>query len=239
MDVNYRVANLSKESHSYQLAFAGPTMPPREIERSDDRVIVSGYDRGEQLVDTTKDLMSTYHVGAVWKDMSKSSAGYPILWAGEASVYFSGIVRPDSKGQVTSVTAQTLNPRAEPDQQQLILAFATADLKVEQGAAVDVPLKVFFGPMDRTMLEGDYYRSYPRFYDKLLATSSGICGMCAFPWLIDFLVNVLRAFHFIFRDWGVSIIILVIVVRGLLHPIAKKSQVSMLQMQKLAPEMER
>ena len=40
-------------------------------------------------------------------------------------------------------------------------------------------------------------------------------------------------------NYGVAIIILVIVVRVLLHPLTKKSQVSMMGMQKLKPQMDR
>ncbi|HLL90291.1 MAG TPA: YidC/Oxa1 family membrane protein insertase, partial [Tepidisphaeraceae bacterium] len=43
----------------------------------------------------------------------------------------------------------------------------------------------------------------------------------------------------VLRDWGLAIIALVFVVRALLHPITKKSQVNMVKMQKMAPEIER
>ena len=41
------------------------------------------------------------------------------------------------------------------------------------------------------------------------------------------------------RDWGLAIIVLVCVVRTLLHPITKKSQIMMSKMGKMAPEMEK
>src|SRR5262249_58962474 len=43
----------------------------------------------------------------------------------------------------------------------------------------------------------------------------------------------------IFRDWGLAIIALVLLVRAILHPITKRSQVSMMKMGKLGPEVER
>ena len=69
--------------------------------------------------------------------------------------------------------------------------------------------------------------------------TSGICGACTFQWLIDTLVWLLRAFHVVLRDWGLSIIALVVLVRAILHPITKKSQISMAKMSKMGPEMER
>jgi len=49
----------------------------------------------------------------------------------------------------------------------------------------------------------------------------------------------LISFHFVTQDWGLAIIGLVLVVRAVLHPITKKSQVHMVKMQKMGPEMER
>src|SRR4029078_13082865 len=40
-------------------------------------------------------------------------------------------------------------------------------------------------------------------------------------------------------DGGLAIILLVVCVRVLLHPITKRSQMQMMKMQKMAPEMER
>ncbi len=56
---------------------------------------------------------------------------------------------------------------------------------------------------------------------------------------MDRLVDLLRIFHFFLRDWGLSIIALVVLVRAILHPITKHSQVSMLKLQKMGPELER
>jgi YidC/Oxa1 family membrane protein insertase len=51
-------------------------------------------------------------------------------------------------------------------------------------------------------------------------------------------VWILAGLHFVLRDWGLAIIALVCFVRLLLHPITKRSQVSMMGMQKMAPQME-
>src|SRR5581483_1506831 len=52
-------------------------------------------------------------------------------------------------------------------------------------------------------------------------------------WLLSFFQ------HYIFRDWGLAIIALVVLVRLILHPITKKSQVNMMKMSKMGPEVER
>ena len=76
-------------------------------------------------------------------------------------------------------------------------------------------------------------------YQKALVIPSGMCAWCTFDWLINALVWLLGAFHSVFRDWGLAIICLVAIVRTCLHPITKRSQVHMMKMGKMGPEMER
>ncbi len=65
------------------------------------------------------------------------------------------------------------------------------------------------------------------------------CGLLTFGWLIDTLYFILWCFHAVFRDWGLAIIGLVVLVRTCLHPITKRSQIQMMGMSKMGPEIER
>src|SRR5205085_8573566 len=117
--------------------------------------------------------------------------------------------------------------------------YETADLNVDPGQALSVPMDVYFGPRWRGVLKSPYYAAFPRDYEKTLIIPSSYCGACTWDWLINGLVALLNFFHLILRDWGLAIIALVLLVRGLLHPITKKSQVQMAKMQKFGPELER
>jgi len=71
-----------------------------------------------------------------------------------------------------------------------------------------------------------------------------MCAICTFQWLADFLAIVLTTLdHYVVFDWGLAIILLVLIVRTLLHPITKKSQINMQRfgkvMQKLKPEIDK
>jgi YidC/Oxa1 family membrane protein insertase len=61
-------------------------------------------------------------------------------------------------------------------------------------------------------------------------------------WLADALLWLLKALRMLVFDWGVAIIILVLVVRLAMHPITRKSQIAMMrtgkQMAALKPELE-
>jgi YidC/Oxa1 family membrane protein insertase len=244
--VTYRVRNLSHGGETVQIGFDGPTTPPREAERSDDRQIVAGYDKGDQVVDVSRFSANDFKPGYESRDITTNSNGKKLLWAGSSSLYFASIVQADNPGQIDSARAYWLNtaPQADgtpilPEDRQIAMEFQTVQLKLDPAGSVEVPLHVFFGPKVRAMLEGDYYGGYPRGYNQLLVSSTGICALCAVPKLVDLLVDLLGALQWVFHDWGLAIIALVILVRLCLHPITKSSQVSMMKMQKMGPEVER
>ena len=93
------------------------------------------------------------------------------------------------------------------------------------------------GPRLEASSRTTYYGVYPREYFATLSTG-GSC-VCTVQYLVDIMVNLLRIFEWVFKDWGLAIIALVVLVRGLLHPLTRKSTISMHRMSKLAPEMER
>jgi YidC/Oxa1 family membrane protein insertase len=237
--VVYHLTNLSNHPlKTVHLEFDGPTMPQREMERSDDRQIVAGYDKGNNGIDLTRDYLAEFKPGAQDKDIT-AYKGENLLWAGTSSNYFAAIVQPDKTGLIDKVGIHCPNPDAVADDRVVALEFQTIDMPLAPAASADLPMSVFFGPKERDLFEGDFFGAFPREYNQLLASSSSMCGICALPWLIDRLVDLLRIFHFVLRDWGLAIIALVVLVRALLHPISKHSQVSMLKLQKMGPEMER
>jgi YidC/Oxa1 family membrane protein insertase len=99
--------------------------------------------------------------------------------------------------------------------------------------------RAFFGPRQRNVLESDYYASFPRSFDHTLVLTSGPCAKITSDTLVSILVAVLRGLHWIFRDWGLAIIGLVAIVRLILHPITRKSQIAMSAMSKMGPEIEK
>jgi YidC/Oxa1 family membrane protein insertase len=97
---------------------------------------------------------------------------------------------------------------------------------------------VFFGPKKRALLRSEYYAAPLIAYDTTLVMP-GMCAFCTFQWLVNGLYYLLWFFERIFRDWGLAIICLVLIVRALLHPITKRAQINMSKMSKMGPEIER
>jgi len=238
--LNYTLKNLNLSLPlEARLVFTGPTLPPSELEGYPDHLVITGYDKGNQTIEvgrTTPDSFKT----ADAKDVAQHEKGYKLLWAGTSGVYFSAIVQAEKPGVLEKVEVSPLNLEGEKELRDVALSYQLAAQKIDAGGSVDLPLKLFVGPNQRALLEGQYYAAYPRQYAAILVSSSCFCPIPYLDKLIDALVFLLKTFHdYLVFDWGLSIILLVFLVRLLLHPITKSSQMSMLKMQKMAPEMER
>ncbi len=121
-----------------------------------------------------------------------------------------------------------------------VLTAATPPLTIPAKGDAKLNLALFAGPRDRHLFTQS---PYDLLYFGELVRYEMSCTWCTFQWLAKFLLWFLEVLHAVVFDWGVAIIILVLVVRLLLHPITKKAQINMMkvgkQMQLLQPEMEK
>ena len=103
---------------------------------------------------------------------------------------------------------------------------------------------MYWGPKLKTLFERD-----PTYVARHYLTVVSVEFACCWQGLVviiaplaDMLLWLLHALHYVLPNYGVAIIIMVLIVRVMLHPITKKGQVSMLrmqkQMQRLAPKTE-
>lgn len=243
--VDYSFKNLGTADLKVKTVFNGPTLPPTEISRGPDRQVVGGYKEGSRVAVHAHPVES-FKPDEAPKDLTKDSDGQPVIWAGAASVYFEALVLPEVSHEaplsvIQSVRAEGLDIKKDndPAHHQVATVFETQELAVPAGGEVKLPLSAYFGPKWRKVLSDPYYAAFPRAYNQTLVIASGMCAICTFGWLIDALVWMLNAFHYVaLGDWGVAIILLVILVRTLLHPITKRSQISMVKMGKMGPQME-
>jgi YidC/Oxa1 family membrane protein insertase len=244
--VSYALENISGTAVAVQVAYNGTTTPPHENEQGHDVSIIAGYDAGYEKVKIVHQLVDEYSEKKPVHDLIPGPDNVPLLWAGTSSVYFNAVVRPEPleansvvPKYVTKLTGAALNPASDALNRHVALVFQTSDLTIEPGKQQMLPATVYLGPRWRAVLNNEPYAAFPLHYDESLVMTSGPCGYCTFQWLINGLVKLLQLFHFVFRDWGLAIIALVVLVRSLLHPVTKRSQVSMMKMGKLGPEMER
>jgi len=243
--VDLSFENLAKRPLQLAAAFNGTTPPANENDRQPDQRIMAGYLNGPYVV-IGHNLVTEYNTGTPWRDITKSAdKGYALAWVGSGNGYFNGLLQPlPATGAVNGpyvakVVAAAFKPEAADYHHDVNITIETTTLSVPAGGSVNLPMRAFFFPKKRDLLSGDYLQAAPLAFHDTLVLTSDWCGVCTFQWLINVLVWMLRMFHTVLFDWGLAIIALVGVVRLLLHPITKKSQVSMMAMGKMGPELER
>lgn len=205
---------------------------------------------------------------ALWPTDKSREDGYELTWAAMGNRYFAAAVHavvppsPTVEGQATpalkapaleqwvgSVTAQKWGVGDEESRRLAIMLHGKPiDLAPagDSRSAASWDLSLYAGPKERAVLINP--ADFPE-YDALglrhliIYNLGGMCAVCTFAWLAELMIMFLKFMHFLTRDWGMAIIGLVVVVRGLLHPLTKNSQINMMkvskQMQALQPEVER
>ena len=125
----------------------------------------------------------------------------------------------------------------------LFTTLRSPAVSVAPGAEHAFDVGVYAGPLDRHILNEEPY-SLLSMNGMIIYSMSGCCTFLTFQWLAHLLLWFLGFLHnYVFFDWGLAIIGLVMVVRALLHPLTKKSQINMMrfgkQMQALKPEIDK
>jgi len=129
-----------------------------------------------------------------------------------------------------------------PDDAGVMFTLTSHEFAVAPHAEASLDLALFAGPRTTALLGQQPYRAME--LNKLVVYSlGGPCAFCTFQWLAHGLLAFLKGIEYVVRDWGIAIIILVLVVRLLLHPITRKAQINMTKMSKqmaaLQPELDK
>jgi YidC/Oxa1 family membrane protein insertase len=178
----------------------------------------------------------------------------PFLWTVLANKYFGVYTRPvaitgDFQDYVVGVTGLVADPhavaragdlRAHGD---LLARLATRSTVLSPGAGLRCPFEIYAGPKDAEHLRqaDPVYADKTKLYYQLAQSADTRC-FCTFLWLEELMVWLLGKIHLVVRNYGVAIIILVIIIRTLLHPLSVFQQKSMFRMQeamaRIQPKME-
>ncbi len=129
----------------------------------------------------------------------------------------------------------------------MILRAETGMLTVAPGGEVDLDLGIFAGPRKPELFATPPY-SILHLDETIVYSLGGMCSFCTFQWLAHGLLWLLKLFEgqvlvlggvgIGVHDWGVAIILLVLLVRMLLHPITKRGQINMMKMGKMMQAMQ-
>lgn len=135
----------------------------------------------------------------------------------------------------TTVYPNVLQDASMKDEnRRVIIDFTSAAITLKPGEQTQtsaLSLDLFAGPREDAIFAQQPYKALQ--YDKTIRYSLGGCfGFCTFQWLAHLLLGFLELLHSLIFDWGVAIVILVLVVRLILHPLTKRGQTGMMKMGK-------
>lgn len=195
----------------------------------------------------------------VWPDPD-AGAGAELVWAAMTNRYFTIAVHPmvdedaflagkavdkrlrgGDEAWAVVVGDATGSAGSPGDQRVLLLQLSSAPATIAPGASEDLSLAAYAGPLWRKTLSREPSHLAVRLDELIVYNIGGPCAFCTFQWLARLLFNFLAFMHdHVVHDWAISIMLLVVCVRGILHPITRRSQIGLMrfgkQMAAIAPK---
>src|SRR5690606_20764524 len=153
--------------------------------------------------------------------------GYELSWFATVNRYFALVVHPalDEQAQgdrrLSNVVERiSYEPSTAAHETGVIFTYLRSPTHVvEPGETLALDLGVYAGLLDRIKLGQVEPFVSLGMRDLILYQMSTFCAACTFKWLADLLILFLAFLKtYVLFDWGLAIIGLVVVVRGLLHP---------------------
>jgi len=191
-------------------------------------------------------------VRVLWPNPTSRDNRYELVWVGQTNRYFGVAVHalPDGQTQaaplleeVERVERVLLDPSAKTstDAYTVGLRLVSPELEVAPGSSAALRVGVFAGPKTEDVIASTPGASAVNLVSLVQYTFGGPCAMCTFQWLAHILIALLEFVHdYLTYDWALAIIVLVLIVRTVLHPVTKWSQIRVQrfghQMQQMAPK---
>jgi len=187
---------------------------------------------------------------AIWPAPDTQSA-QDLAWVAMTNRYFAAAVHAEVDGDKPAVkplehqfnVVRRLKWGPAGGDQKMALLMDSIPLRIASGQSRNLHIELYAGPQAPEILDVEPVYSKIKLGEMIEYNLGGFCAFCTFAWLADGLLAFLSFIHWLVADWGVAIIVLVALVRLILHPLTKNSQVNMMklgkQMQALQPEIQK
>jgi YidC/Oxa1 family membrane protein insertase len=175
-------------------------------------------------------------------------SGAHFLWAATTNKYFAALLRPvpdedqEYCGWVADKTARFYNPdadqQADSGDETISLALKIAPVVLAASGGYDSSrtynFQLYLGPKDRSLFnKNDLYRN-AGFLHTITFSPCCCCPSALINPIAFGILWLMKQMYGFIGNYGIVIIILVFVFRIAIHPLTKKSQVSMSKLQKIA-----
>jgi YidC/Oxa1 family membrane protein insertase len=252
LDCDVTIENLAITEQKVRLNMAGPGGLDREGFRTDLRKIVAAFRDSQGQISSVKFDKKKLSRAKSLNERQLTQPGGNFLWIAAVNKYFAAILvpRPDDGKDycdwITSKTGRFYNPdgdvKADTGDEMLGLDLTVATSTLAATGQADSSktynFQLYIGPKDKSLFDKN------EMYRKLgFLQTIDFMGCCCPAKIISPLAfGILALMKWMHGFWphnyGIVIIILVFLMRLAMHPITKKSQVSMSKMGTLAPKAE-
>jgi YidC/Oxa1 family membrane protein insertase len=239
VQVHTAVENLSDEPQDMVLSFLGPVGLKREDLRADQRRLIVALGQIDDPDFQKRERPKVFEASGKTDKISGGDDLLPFLYGTVADKFFYTIVAPippaggekNPFGIVDAIvlTNNDANTASEVSQRgDLTFRFTSDVLTVLPKSSRHLSLDCFLGPKSRAAFNKlSPYKD--RHYAYLIEAEYYWCAPVG---LSNVMISLFRWIHSIPpHNYGIAIIVLVLIVRTLLHPITKKTQVNMVKMQ--------
>lgn len=252
-DCQVTIENLSEVKQQVRFNLAGPSGLGQEAFRGDMRKVMAGFrvrDSQDQIVRVDLNRSKLAKAKSL-DDVRLSEPNTDFLWAATVNKYFAAILVPlpdegkDYCDWVTDKTGQFYNPdgdnKADSGDETIGLDFKIASNTLEpvgqDGSSKTYNFQLYLGPKDKGLFDrNERYRELG--FVQTIDFMTCCCPASIIYPLAFGILAIMKWMYGFIHNYGVVIIILVFLMRLIMHPITKKSQVSMSKMSQLGPKAE-
>jgi len=248
LDCDITVENLTAAEQKVRFNLAGPGGLGTEAFGQDVRKVIAACKDSKGQI-----ASRSLNIGKLMKaknpdDRQLAVPGGKLLWVAAVNKYFAAILVPvpdegkDYCDWVTDRAGRFYDPDGDPKtnsgEETIGLDLKLATNTLAAGSSKSYRFQLYVGPKDKSLFDkNELYRKLGFFH------TIDFMGCCCPAWMINPLAfGILAIMKWMYGFWphnyGIVIIILVFLMRLVLHPVTKKSQVSMSKMSKLAPRAE-
>ncbi len=242
VELSIRLKKLTdQQSCQVVLTQLGPLGLRRESSRVDQRMVFAGYRAADA------EVLSIYQTTR--KDVLKAGKSHTLgavdqqaVWLGSTNQYFAALLavvggadQPGGKSVIakTSAVSFTLDKELGDD---FMVHWVTVPVKLSEGLEAQMNFEMYLGPKSVEIFEAQDR------YGQLNYQGTIQYPWCTMQWLAELMGKLLKLLFKVTHNYGLAIILMVIIVRVLLHPVSKSSQTTLMKaqqdMQKLQPKMQ-
>ncbi|MFZ0035705.1 MAG: YidC/Oxa1 family insertase periplasmic-domain containing protein [Sedimentisphaerales bacterium] len=246
LDCDLIIENLSTGEQKVQFNLTGPVGISREDVSRDDKKVVAGFRDSQGGVISVRLDANRLNKARTADDRRLTKTGANFLWAAVVNKYFAAVLVPvpdanrDYCDWVTDKTGRFYNPdgdaHGDTGDETVGVDLKIASRQLAAAGHADSTrtynFQLYLGPKDKSLFDkNDMYRTLG--FVQTIDFMACCCPASIISPLAFGILAIMKWMHSFIGNYGVVIIILVFLMRLVMHPITKKSQVSMSKMQKV------